>query len=223
MAATLDFGLDRVDAPIFIRYQGINPSFTLFSRGEVIGTVSRLLLHIDLPTAIDDRSTGPAARGTGVVRFPTPPARGPMVIVDRDISTTAWPSEIGFVFDVASPYPVKHLNLTGIRRHQLCSTFPGIRHSMADAYEQYENFFGARGPAGSRRIPVYDVHGWINVSRREGKNVMPCYRPRFKLCGFVDGLETPLTDELVAAIDRRRDFAMIDSSRIKNIVDPLNT
>lgn len=197
----LNFGLDNLTPEsVFIRYRQSVPGFILYRNGEEIARVDRLLLHIDFPAAERDEAQGIVgimSRGTGILKFCD---NRPPYIISRDVNRAAMPREVGFVLDVASPYPLttKAGEIPNIGRQIFASTFPGARTAFHNAYIQYRKATERQ----FRGIPVFDVYGWETPKPS-------IHQPRLQLCAFVPGpIMTPLADDVLGFVQKRRTDAM---------------
>jgi hypothetical protein len=182
----MDFGLRGGDRDqVFIRILAGMPLFLLYSPGETEHPkVEALRLHVDFPRAEVDASIGPQARGTGVLHFRPD---GPAQIVSRDMRN-ARAADIGFVLDVASPYPIN--KWLGIPPHALASKLRTFKDAMQRAYTQYREHKGRY----RNQVPVYDVTGWEQVTYPDAR--AGYYRPTLLLVGFTPVLSAPLTERL---------------------------
>lgn len=199
MRQRLKFEDFEAGGTVFLRMVADEPNFVLIhSTSKQTLKVERLWLHIDFMHAeIYPNDLGATGRGLGVVEF----GGGGPRIIDRNpnhMDTSGY----GFVFDMASPYPIR--GLSGLKPHPVGSTLTPVRRSIAQAYELYLEAVQEEAQLGGvmmpgdpgYKVPVFDVAEWKRG--QNGKSVFggqgsATYQPVFKLLGFVDHIATPLT------------------------------
>lgn len=201
MRKKLNFQDYEVGGTVYLRMLGDEPNFLLLhSTSKQTLKVQQLRLHIDFMHAeLYPNEVGSQARGLGVVEF----GSGGPRLVDRSphlMDTSSY----GFVFDMASPYPLS--GLTGLKPHPVGSTLTPVRRAIAQAYDLYTAAIEGDPVLGgvpmprdpSYRVPVFEVSEW-----RRGRNQVgvfgqsgnATYQPIFKLVGFVSHIGEPLSDE----------------------------
>lgn len=164
-------------APTFaLRYFSQDRHFTVFNlmRREKQIKLSSVRLNIDFAkaeTSYAAGDVGPKARGPGVLEFSK--VRRPM-IVGRDPDQENL-GNIGFILDIASPYPMPDME-EGLPPHILTCSLPNMRLAFDRAFKKYleHKDYG--------RIPVFDFGPyWDRYAV-----------PDVHLVGFVDRLELAL-------------------------------
>jgi hypothetical protein len=203
MRQELDFSFRNQGGAIYLRFVNDKPGFMMLhnlSNRRVL--VSEITLHIDFMRAeLYPQDIGHDARGLGLVGFGG--GYGPHIISRR--VTQDRQESYGFVFDIASPYPMPELEPPlVVRSHVLGSTMRNARIAFGEAYQQYlqwvkrdTTFGGVPAPhEPSYQVPVYDVVDWRNRTDDKdgfGKFAGTTYLPTFKLVGMVRHIDTPLT------------------------------
>lgn len=192
----MDFGLFVPNASqTFLRYRPEIEGYVLHRTKTDFDVVPRLLLHIDFPNAEDDETLGDAARGTGVLQFYP---KSPPSIVCRleNCAPNVDPNSVGFVFDVASPYPIEGISEKGLPANRFSSTYIGAKMSFHEAYGQYRQATQEMVPG----YPVFDTYQWIRCTVDTST-----FRPILQLVGYVADMNTPLPVEALQAINAKRD------------------
>ena len=201
MRQKLNFQDYEVGGTVYLRLLADEPNFLLLhSTSRQTLRVEQLRLHIDFMHAeLYPNEIGPLARGLGVVEF----GNGGPRIVDRSTHLMDT-SGYGFVFDMASPYPLN--GLSGLKPQAVGSTLTPVRRAIAQAYELYTmaienepNLGGVPMPRDpSYRVPVFEVLEWRRGKNQAGVFGQPgnaTYQPIFTLVGFVSHIAQQLSDE----------------------------
>jgi hypothetical protein len=188
----MDFGVERDQKDqVFIRFPSNKPMLVLHTPGSPEHVlVETMRVHIDFPAAERDDSVGPAARGTGVLQFHRD---GPAVIISRDVRH-ARSQDIGFVFDMSSPYPVSRWQ--GIGTHSVASKLRSIKDAMKEAYDQYAE----EKRRHADQVPVFDLVKWVLAEY--GPLNRTYYKPVFKLVGFSLAMSLPLSSQIRPKLER---------------------